>query len=69
VVMTVDADKLERVGSEKFLEVVNAVNRRLTEDAIVDMNAAVTAGQDDGDVARRFLRQVGLLDPIGSGEG
>jgi osmoprotectant transport system substrate-binding protein len=69
VVMTVDADKLERVGSEKFLDVVNAVNRRLTEEAIVDMNAAVTAGQDDGDVARRFLRQVGLLDPIGSGEG
>jgi osmoprotectant transport system substrate-binding protein len=64
-VMTVDADKLERVGKDKFLQVVNAVQERLTEDAIVDMNAAVTQGQDDGDVARRFLRQVGLLEPIG----
>jgi osmoprotectant transport system substrate-binding protein len=64
-VMTVDADKLERVGKDKFLQVVNAVNERLTEDAIVDMNAAVTQGQDDGDVARRFLRQVGLLEPTG----
>jgi osmoprotectant transport system substrate-binding protein len=69
VVMTVDADKLDRVGSEKFLKVVNAVNRRLTEDVIVDMNAAVTAGQDDGEVARRFLRQAGLLEPIGSEGG
>ena len=66
VVMTVDADKLERIGREKFLQVVNAVNRRLTEDVVVEMNAAVTNGQDDGEVARRFLRQVGLLGPIGA---
>ncbi len=66
VVMTVDADKLERVGREKFLQVVNAVNSRLTEDAIVEMNSAVTNGQDDGEVARRFLREAGLLEPIGS---
>jgi osmoprotectant transport system substrate-binding protein len=66
-VMTVDADKLDRVGKEKFLRVVGAVNERLTEDAIVDMNAAVTEGQSDEEVARRFLRQVGLLNPIGGG--
>ena len=30
VVMVVDADKLERVGREEFLRVVDAVNRRLT---------------------------------------
>jgi osmoprotectant transport system substrate-binding protein len=65
-VMTVDADKLERVGREKFLQVVNGVNRRLTQDVIVEMNAAVTDGQDDGDVARRFLREAGLLRPIGA---
>ena len=66
VVMTVDADKLERVGRETFLRVVNAVNRRLTTDVIVEMIGAVTNGQDDGDVAARFLRQAGLLRPIGS---
>jgi osmoprotectant transport system substrate-binding protein len=66
VVMTVDAEKLDRVGREKFLEVVDAVNGRLTQDVIVEMNSAVTNGQDDGEVARRFLRQAGLLEPISS---
>lgn len=66
VVMTVDSDKLERVGKEKFLQVVDAVNGRLTQDVIVEMNAAVTDGQEDVEVARRFLREAGLLEPIGS---
>jgi osmoprotectant transport system substrate-binding protein len=61
VVMVVDADKLERVGREEFLRVVDAVNRRLTSSEMVEMNAAVTEGQDDGEVARRFLREAGLL--------
>jgi len=66
VVMTVDSDKLERVGKEKFLQVVDAVNGRLTQDVIVEMNAAVTDGQEDVEVARRFLREAGLFEPIGS---
>jgi hypothetical protein len=36
---------------------------------IVDMNAAVTNGQDEGEVARRFLREAGLLRPLGSDGG
>jgi osmoprotectant transport system substrate-binding protein len=68
-VMTVDADKLERIGRERFLQVVDAVNRRLTQDVIVELNAAVTNGEEDGDVARRFLRQAGLLRPLGPGDG
>ena len=68
-VMVVDDAKLERVGAERFIEVVDAVNRRLTTSAIVDMNRAVTEGQDDGEVAERFLRDVGLLRPIGSDNG
>lgn len=65
-VMVVDADKLERIGADRFMRVVDEVNRRLTTGAIVEMNQAVTEGQDDGEVAERFLRQVGLLRPIGS---
>jgi osmoprotectant transport system substrate-binding protein len=61
VVMVVDADKLDRVGRGEFLRVVDAVNRRLTSSEMVEMNAAVTEGQDDGEVARRFLREAGLL--------
>jgi osmoprotectant transport system substrate-binding protein len=63
-VMVVDADKLDRVGEEQFLRVVDAVNRRLTIDVIVELNGAVTDGEDDGEVARRFLRQAGLLEPL-----
>ena len=65
-VMVVDAAKLERVGAERFMQVVDAVNRRLTTGAIVEMNRDVTEGQDDGEVAQGFLRDVGLLRPIGS---
>jgi hypothetical protein len=35
----------------------------------VDMNQAVTEGQDDGEVAARFLRTAGLLRPLGSDDG
>ena len=66
VMMVVEADELERVGEEAFLEVVDAVNRLLTEDAMVDLNAAVTEGQPEEDVAESFLRDAGLLEPIGS---
>jgi osmoprotectant transport system substrate-binding protein len=68
-VMVVDADKLQRVGADRFMRVVDAVNRRLTTGAIVDMNRAVTEGQDDGEVAAGFLREVGLLRPIDSDDG
>ena len=65
-VMVVDADKLERIGAERFMRVVDEVNSRLTNSAIVEMNQAVTEGQDDGEVAQRFLREAGLLRPIDS---
>jgi osmoprotectant transport system substrate-binding protein len=68
-VMVVDARKLERVGAERFMRVVDAVNRRLTTSAIVDMNRAVTEGADDGEVAASFLREAGLLRPIDSDNG
>jgi osmoprotectant transport system substrate-binding protein len=67
VVMTVDSGKLEVVGQQKFLAVVDAVNRSLTQDAIVGLNAAVTNGQSDVEVARRYLRDAGLLEPIRPG--
>lgn len=66
VVMVVGEEKLGRIDADKFLAVVNAVNRELTEDAIVAMNAAVTGGRDDADVANGFLRDAGLLEPLGS---
>jgi osmoprotectant transport system substrate-binding protein len=67
VVMTVDSGKLEVVGKQKFLAVVDAVNRSLTQDSIVALNAAVTGGQSDVEVARRYLRDAGLLQPYRPG--
>ena len=64
VVMTVDSAKLKVVGERRFLAVVDAVNRSLTQDVIVGLNAAVTEGQSDVDVARRYLRDAGLLEPV-----
>jgi glycine betaine/choline ABC-type transport system substrate-binding protein len=64
VVMTVRKDKLESVGGTKFIAVVSAVNRRLTQTDMVDMNAEVTGGERDEDVARRFLRDAGLMEPM-----
>ena len=67
VVMTVDSGKLQVVGEQKFLAVVDTVNRSLTQKSIVDLNAAVTSGQPDVEVARRYLRDAGLLQPYRSG--
>jgi osmoprotectant transport system substrate-binding protein len=66
VVMTVRQDKLDSVGGKKFLAVVSAVNSRLTQSAMVEMNAEVTGGEPDEDVARRFLRDAGLMQPMRS---
>ena len=63
-VMVVDADKLESVGKEQFLRVVDTVNGRLTTDVIVGLNKQVNDGGDDGEVARGFLRREGLLEPL-----
>lgn len=60
VVMTVGEDELQRVGQEKFLQVVDSVNALLTEDVMVELNTAVTDGQDEVAVAKRFLESAGL---------
>ncbi|HEX6149043.1 glycine betaine ABC transporter substrate-binding protein [Nocardioides sp.] len=64
VVMVVSEDKLDSIDADAFLRVVNAVNSELSEQAMVQMNARVTEGQDDGDVAKSFLRTVGLTEPL-----
>ena len=59
--LVIDEGELDRVGRGKFLSVVNDVSRQLTTDVIVGMNTAVESGQDEADVAARFLREVGIL--------
>jgi osmoprotectant transport system substrate-binding protein len=64
VVMTVRQDKLDSAGGKKFLAVVSTVNRRLTQSDMVDMNAEVTSGQSDEEVAQRYLLDAGLMEPL-----
>jgi osmoprotectant transport system substrate-binding protein len=62
VALVIDEDKLERLGGERFMRVTNAVNRRLTTSAMIEMNRAVDVdGQSEALVAERFLTEVGLL--------
>ncbi|GAA1925506.1 glycine betaine ABC transporter substrate-binding protein [Nocardioides hwasunensis] len=64
VVMVVDEDKLASIDSEAFMNVIDTVNSELSEDAMVEMNAEVTDGRSESDVARSFLRRVGLMTPL-----
>ncbi|HET6562454.1 MAG TPA: glycine betaine ABC transporter substrate-binding protein [Marmoricola sp.] len=67
VVMVVGEDKLDRIDADAFMAVVDAVNRELTEGDMVAMNAEVTAGDDEAEVAVDFLRDVGLRTPLDLG--
>jgi len=64
VVMVCSKDKLDSIDDDAFLAVVDAVNRELTEGAMVQMNAEVTDGRSDEAVAREFLRSVDLDKPL-----
>ena len=67
VVMVVGEEKLSSIDADAFMAVIDEVNSRLTEDAVVDMNAQVTEGRDDEAVAASFLRSVGLMQPLDLG--
>ncbi|WP_374458152.1 glycine betaine ABC transporter substrate-binding protein [Nocardioides sp.] len=64
VVMVVDEGKLDSIDSEAFMNVIDTVNSELTEDAMVAMNGEVTDGRSEAEVARSFLRRVGLMTPL-----
>lgn len=64
VAMVVSDASLKNIEPKAFLRVVDAVNSELTEDAMIDMNAKVTAGQSDEQVATEFLRGAGLMQPL-----
>jgi osmoprotectant transport system substrate-binding protein len=64
VALVIDKDKLDRLGGDRFMRVINNVNRRLTTDQMIAMNRAVDLDKDDvATVTARFLRQNGLLQP------
>jgi osmoprotectant transport system substrate-binding protein len=62
VALVIDKDKLDRLGGERFMRVINTVNQRLTTDQMIAMNRAVELDNADvSTVTARFLRENGLL--------
>jgi osmoprotectant transport system substrate-binding protein len=62
VALVIDRDKLDALGGRRFMDIIDAVNRRLTTDDMIAMNRAVgIAGQNEADVVGRFLRENALV--------
>jgi osmoprotectant transport system substrate-binding protein len=62
VVFVIDQAKLEELGGDDFMNVINEVSALLTNDAMTAMNAAVDIDkQEPADVAREFLEANGLV--------
>jgi osmoprotectant transport system substrate-binding protein len=63
IALVIDEDKLDELGGDKFMRIINDVNGRLTTSAMIQMNRDVDVdGQDPAVVAERFLRTAGLLE-------
>jgi glycine betaine/choline ABC-type transport system substrate-binding protein len=63
VALVIDEDALDRLGGDRFMSIVNAVNERLTTSRMIEMNRDVVLdGQDEALVAERFLNSVGLVE-------
>jgi osmoprotectant transport system substrate-binding protein len=62
VALVIDQGKLEELGGDEFMDIINQVNALLTNDAIIAMNKAVVIDQqNEADVAREFLTANGLV--------
>ena len=62
VALVIDDDKLDRLGGDRFMRIIDTVNHRLTTDEMIAMNRAVELDNVDvPTVTARFLRQNGLL--------
>ena len=62
VVLLVNEQMLNSLGGEKFMRVVNAVNKEVTQATVIELNGAVDLDKrDPADVARQFLQERGLI--------
>jgi osmoprotectant transport system substrate-binding protein len=62
VYFVINKDKYDAVGGQAFMDVINSVNKLLTNQAMQTMNAAVDLDkQDPGAVAKSFLEANKLL--------
>lgn len=61
VALVIDDEKLDALNGDRFMDVINSVNKELTQRAMIRMNGAVDIDErDPTDVAAQFLRDRGL---------
>ena len=61
VALVIDDEKLDALNGDRFMDVINNVNKELTQRAMIEMNGAVDIGdREPADVAAEFLRDRGL---------
>ena len=62
VYFVINKDKYDALGGQEFMDVINSVNKLLTEEAMTSMNAAVDLDKKKpADVAQQFLQANELL--------
>ena len=62
VVFVIDQEKLDALGADDFMGIVNELNALLTNEAMTAMNAAVDIDKKDpADVAQEFLQANGMV--------
>jgi osmoprotectant transport system substrate-binding protein len=62
VLFVVNKDKYEALGGQQFMDIINSVNKLLTEPAMRAMNEAVlTDKKEPAEVAKAFLQANGLV--------
>jgi len=62
VALVIDRAKLKRLGGDRFMDVIDRLNARLTTPALIEMNRAVSVeGLEPAAVAQRFLAENGLV--------
>jgi osmoprotectant transport system substrate-binding protein len=62
VALVIDQAKLEELGGDEFMSIINDVNALLTNDEIIAMNEAVVLEKrSEAEVAQAFLEANGLL--------
>jgi osmoprotectant transport system substrate-binding protein len=60
--LVIDRAKLKRLGGDRFMNVIDRLNARLTTPALIEMNRAVSVeGLEPAAAAQRFLADNGLV--------
>lgn len=60
--LVIGEKKLDSLGGDKFIGVIDAVNKQLTQSVMIDLNAAVDLdGREPAEVAAEFLKQRNLF--------